>query len=137
MLELEVVTPERLAFTEQADFIVLPGLEGEIGVLSGHAPFLTQLTAGELRVKRGANTELFAISGGFAEVLRNRVCVFAETAEMQGEINAERARLAAERARQDIHQAVNPIDLEQAQAALRRALLRLRISEGLSRRRAK
>lgn len=137
MLELELVTPERLVFTEQADFVVLPGLEGEIGVLPGHAPLLTQLTIGKLRIKRGENTELFAVSGGFAEVLRNRVRVFAETAEMQGEIDAERARLAAERAHKDIRQAASLVDLEQAQAALRRALLRLRISEELSRRRAK
>jgi len=80
MIELELVTPERLAFTEQADFVVLPGLEGEIGVLPGHAPLLTQLAAGELRIQRGDNTELFAVSGGFAEVLRDRVRVFAETA---------------------------------------------------------
>ena len=137
MIELEIITPERLVFTEQADFVVLPGLEGEIGVLPGHAPLLSQLTAGELRIKRGENTELFAVSGGFAEVLRNRVRVFAETAEMQGEIDAERARLAAEHARKDLKQAASPADLEQAQAALRRALLRLRISEGLSRRRSK
>ena len=137
MIELELVTPERLAFTEQADFVVLPGLEGEIGVLPGHAPLLTQLAAGELRIQRGDNTELFAVSGGFAEVLRDRVRVFAETAEMRGEIDAERARQAAERARKDLQQAANPADLEQAQAALRRALLRLRISEGLSRRRSK
>lgn len=137
MLELELVTPERLAFTEQADFVVLPGIDGEIGVLPGHAPLLTQLAAGELRIKRGENTELFAVSGGFAEVLRNRVRVFAETAEMQGEIDAERARLAAERASKDLKAAASPVDLELAQAALRRALLRLRISEGLSRRRTK
>ena len=137
MIELELVTPERLAFTEQADFVVLPGLEGEIGVLPGHAPLLTQLAAGELRIKRGEDTALFAVSGGFAEVLRDRVRVFAETAEMHGEIDAERARLAAERARKELKAAANPADLEQAQAALRRALLRLRISEGLSRRRNK
>ena len=134
MLDLEVVTPERLAFSEQADFVALPGAEGEIGVLPGHAPLLTQLAAGELRIVRAEGTEVLAISGGFGEVLRNRVRVFAETAEMQGEIDAERARLAAERARHEMKKAASPADIEAAQAALRRALLRLRISEMLSRR---
>lgn len=135
MLELEVVTPERLAYSNQADFVVLPAAEGEIGILSGHAPLLAQLGTGELRIKRGDAIEFFAVSGGFAEVLDNRVRVFAETAEMGDEINAERARLAADRARSEIQKAATPVDLAVAQAALRRALLRLRVAEGLARRR--
>ncbi|OGR84925.1 MAG: ATP synthase F1 subunit epsilon [Elusimicrobia bacterium RIFCSPLOWO2_01_FULL_54_10] len=137
MLDLEVITPERLAFSEQADSITIPALEGEIGILPGHAPLLVQLATGELRIQSGDRTEFFAVSGGFVEVLRNRVHVFAETAEMQGEISAERARQAAEKARKDMQKAASPADLEQAQAALRRALLRLRIAEGMSRRRSK
>ncbi len=135
MIELEVITPERLAFAELADFVSLPAIDGEVGILPGHAPLLVQLATGELRIRCGERTEHFAVSGGFAEVLKNRVHVFAETAEMQGEISAERARQAAERARKDIQKAAGPADLEQAQASLRRALLRLRIAEGLSRRR--
>ncbi len=135
MLELEVVTPEKLAFSEQADSVVLPAVEGEIGILPGHAPLLAQLTVGELRVQRGGTSERFAVSGGFVEVLENKVKVFAETAEMEKEINAERARLALERAQKEIKAAASPVDLAVAQAALRRALLRLRVSEGQAKRR--
>ena len=135
MLDLEVITPERMAFQEKADFVVLPGTEGELGILSGHAPLLAELGTGELRIKRGSQTDFFAVSGGFAEVLENRVKVFAETAELESEINAERARQASERARSEIQKASTPADLALAQAALRRALLRLRVAEGMSRRR--
>lgn len=137
LLEVEVITPERLAFKDQASFVVLPGFEGEIGVLPGHAPLLAQLSLGALRITKDGETVPFAVSGGFAEVRDNQVKVFAETAEMEKEIEPERARLALERAKKEIVAAANPQDLELAQAALRRALLRLRISEGLSRRKHK
>ena len=137
MLDLEVVTPQPLVFSERADFVVLPGLEGEIGILPGHAPIMAQLVTGELRFRRGENSGFFAVSGGFAEVLENRVKVFAETAEMQKEIVIERARLAEDRAKKEIEQAATPADLALAQAALRRALLRLRVSEGSARRKTR
>lgn len=136
-IEIEVVTPERLAFKDDVNFIVLPGLEGEIGILPGHAPLLAQLSTGELRITKGAETEHFAVSGGFAEVRSGRAKVFAETAEIGKEISVERARLALERAKKEISAAATPQDLELAQAALRRALLRLHVSEGLSRRNRK
>ena len=136
-LELEVVTPERLAFKDQVDFVVLPAEGGETGILPNHAPLLAQLAVGELRIHKGPDTQLFAVSGGFAQVQDNQVKVFAETAEMEKEINVERARMAAEKAKKDVTQAATSVDLALAQAALRRALLRLRVSEGLQRRRAK
>ncbi len=136
-LELEVVTPERLAFKDTVDFVVVPGVEGEIGILPGHAPLLSQLSEGELRITKGQDVELFAVSGGFAQVLSNQVRVFAETAEMSQEINVERARMAAERAKGERAKAVAPKDIAMAEAAIRRALIRLRVSEGLSRRKRK
>ena len=136
-LDLEVITPERLAYKDQVNFVVLPGQEGEAGILPGHAPYLTQLAVGELRIHKGSETHFFAVSGGFAEVLAGRVKVFAETAEMEKEISVERARLAAERAKKEMVSATTSKDIELAQAALRRALLRLRVSEGLSRRKNK
>lgn len=126
---LEVVSPERPVLEREAEFVVLPAVDGEIGVLSGHAHLLTVLGVGELRVTAGGEISTYAVSGGFAEVHPDRVSVFAEAAELAKEIDVERARQAAERAKQAIGKAANPEDLARAQAALRRALLRLHVSE--------
>ena len=132
-IELEVITPERLAYAEKVDFVVLPGNEGEIGILPNHAPLLTHLSIGELRITKGSETEHYAVTGGFAEVLDNHIKVFAETAEMGQEIDKERAKIAADNARAEVTKAARPQDLALAQAALRRALLRLKVSEGRNR----
>ena len=129
-LTVELVTPEKPALTESADFVVLPAFEGEMGVLPGHEAFLVQLKPGEVRVKKGADLKSFAVSGGFAEILDNKVSVFAETAEMAGEIDSERARQSLEKARSETHQrGADPLTLAQAEAAMRRAQVRLRIAE--------
>ena len=135
-IAVNIVTPERELLNEEADFIALPGSEGEFGVLPGHTHLLAQLAPGEIRIRNGENTEFFAISGGFAEVHPARAHVFAETAEMAKEIDVERARLAAERAKKELTHAATAEEMAQAQAALRRALIRLHVSEGLSKRRA-
>lgn len=130
---LEVITPEKLTLKEEADFVVLPAFEGEMGILPGHTPLLTQLNAGTLRIRKNGETRLFAVSGGFAEVHPDRIEVFAETAEMAEEIDAERAKLAAAKAKDALAKAISPQDLANAQAALRKALVRLRVSEGMRR----
>ncbi len=133
-IALDIVTPERKVLSVEADFIVLPAFAGELGVLPGHAPLLSQLAPGQLRIRQGEEVQFFAVSGGFVEVQDNKVSVFAETAEMPEEINVERARLAKGRAQAAINnKASTPQDLAAAQGALRRALIRLRVSEGLSR----
>ena len=135
-LTVELVTPEKVALTESADFIVLPAWEGEMGVLPGHEAFLVQLNAGEVRVKRAGETTSFAVSGGFAEVLHDKVSVFAETAEMASEIDAERALQALEKAKSEaLGRALDPLTLAQAEGAMRRAQVRLRIAELRGRRR--
>ena len=96
-LTLEVVTPERLAFSGGVDFVVLPAWEGEMGVLPGHAPFLVQLQPGEVRFRDRGEMRRFAVSGGFAEIKEDKVALFAETAEMAEQIDAERARQALPR----------------------------------------
>ncbi len=133
-ISLEIITPERSVLKETVDSVVLPAFNGEYGILPGHTHFLAQLTAGELRIRKGGEVEYFAVSGGFAEVHPDRVEVFAETAEMSKEIDSERARLALERAKAGLAKAVSQEEVEKAQASLRRALIRLRVSEGLSRR---
>lgn len=129
-IALEMITPERVALQAEADFVVLPAFEGEMGVLPDHAPFLVQLKPGEVRVTRGSEVSAFAVSGGFAEIKDNKVSLFAETAEMAEQIDAERARQALEKARAEMtRKDLDPLTLAQAEAAMRRAQVRLRVAE--------
>jgi F-type H+-transporting ATPase subunit epsilon len=126
-LTLELVTPEKLALSEEADFVALPAFDGEMGVLPGHEAFLVQLKPGEVRVRSGAEERRYAVSGGFAEILNDKVSLFAETAEMSEEIDVERARQALERAKAEAHHR-DPMNLAEAAAAMRRAEVRLRVA---------
>ena len=90
-LLLEIVTPERLAYSDTVDAVVLPGAEGEMGVLPHHAPLLATLGVGELRIRKGTEEESFAIVGGFVQVRPDKVVVMAETADMASEIEIGRA----------------------------------------------
>ena len=98
---LEIVTPERLAYSDEVDAVVLPGSEGEMGVLPHHAPLVSTLGVGELRIRKGGVEESFAIVGGFVQVRPDKVVVMAETADLASEIDLEKAQEArreAERA---------------------------------------
>lgn len=129
-LTLEMVTPEKVALQGTAEFVVLPAFEGEMGVLPGHAPFLVALAPGAVRVTSGGEVKTFAVSGGFAEIKDNKVSLFAETAEMAGAIDAERARQALEKAKaQATRTDLDPLTLMQAEAAIRRAQVRLKVAE--------
>ena len=132
-LEVVVVTPERSVLATEADFVVVPAHDGELGILKNHAPLLAQLQPGEIRITRGSDVEAIAVSGGFVEVRANRVSLFTETAEMAQEIDAERARQAAERAKAALRSSTTRSDLANAEASLRRALIRLKVSEDLRR----
>lgn len=127
---LEIVTPERLAYSDEVDAVVLPGSEGEMGVLPHHAPLVSTLGVGELRIRKGGAEESFAIVGGFVQVRPDKVVVMAETADMASEIDLEKAQEArreAERALESgYHEAA---DLAAARAALQQALLRIRVAE--------
>ncbi len=127
-LTLELVTPEKVAWSAPADFVVLPALGGEMGVLPGHQSFLVQLVAGEVRVTAGSEMKNFAVSGGFAEIKNDTVSLFAETAEDAGQIDSERARQALEKAKSVVHPGLDPMQLAQMEAAIRRAQVRLRVS---------
>ena len=127
---LEIVTPERLAYSDEVDSVVLPGSEGEMGVLPHHAPLVSTLGIGELRIRKGGAEESFAIVGGFVQVRPDKVVVMAETADMASEIDLEKAQEArreAERALESgYHEAA---DMAAARAALQQALLRIRVAE--------
>ena len=129
-IKLEIVTPERLVFDETVDGVTLPGSEGELGVLPHHAPLVSTLGVGELRIRVGGQEEWFAIVGGFVQVLPDKVVVMAETADMASEIDLEKAaeaRRDAERALESgYHEGA---DLSSARAALQTALLRERVAQ--------
>jgi F-type H+-transporting ATPase subunit epsilon len=129
-LLLEIVTPERLAYSDTVDAVTLPGIEGELGVLPHHAPLVSMLGLGELRIRKDGAEESFAIAGGFLQVLPDKVVVMAETADMASEIDVERAaeaRREAERALETgFHEGA---DLSAARAALQQALLRERVAQ--------
>ena len=126
---LEVVTPERVAYSGQVASLQAPGSEGSFGVLAGHVPLLTSLQIGRLRFVEEDGSEVqMAISGGFAEVGREQVAVLAETAERVEEIDVERAEAARQRAEERLaRQREERIDVVRAEAALARAINRIRI----------
>ena len=129
-IRLEVVTPEKIVVSEDAQIVMSPGSEGEFGVLDGHTPFLTTLKTGMIRYKDAAGAEkVVFVSGGFAEALPDRVTVLAESAERRRDINVERAKAAMARAEERLGKSVsdNEIDVVRAKAALHRAITRLSI----------
>ena len=129
-LLLEIVTPERLAYSDTVDAVVLPGSEGEMGVLPHHAPLLATLGIGELRIRKGGSEEAFAIVGGFVQVRPDKVVVMAETADMASEIDLEKAQDARREAERALESGYHEgADLSIARAQLQQALLRIRLAE--------
>jgi len=129
-IQLEIVTPERLAYSDAVDAVVLPGSEGELGVLPHHAPLVTRLGVGELRIRKGTEEESFAIVGGFLQVRPDKVVVMAETADMASEIDLEKANEARREAEKALETGfVEGADLAAARASLQQALLRIRVAE--------
>jgi len=127
---LEIVTPERLAYSDSVDAVVLPGIEGELGVLPHHAPLVSMLGVGELRIRKGGTEESFAIAGGFLQVRPDKVVVMAETADLASEIDLEKAQEARREAERTLEGAsTDAADLAAARAQLQAALLRIRVAE--------
>jgi F-type H+-transporting ATPase subunit epsilon len=134
-LTVEIVTIERKLLEESGiDEVIAPGVEGQLAVLPKHAPFMTMLAPGELILKRGNDEMEFAVTGGFFEVLNDKVIVLADAAERAEEIDVARAEEARERARLALERREGTEDLAAAQASLQRALIRLRIAETRRRR---
>ncbi len=134
-LSVEIVTIERRLLTEDGvDEVIAPGVEGELAVLPRHAAFMTMLNPGELILKKGSEEIPFAVTGGFFEVLNDKVIVLADAAERADEIDVQRAEQARERARLALERRESTEDLAAAAAALQRAMIRLRVAEQRRRR---
>jgi F-type H+-transporting ATPase subunit epsilon len=127
-LRLEIVTPERRAYDDDVDMVVVPGRNGQLGILPRHTPLISSLGTGELRIKKGGTEETLLISGGFVEVRPDRVIVMADLAEHSEEIDEARAIEARKRAQQELEQTKDPVDLARVRAALQTALMRERIA---------
>jgi F-type H+-transporting ATPase subunit epsilon len=134
--KIDIVTAERVVYSEEVDAVVAPGVQGQLGILPHHAPLMTTLQAGELLVRKGGEEETMAISGGFLEVRPDHVIVLADQAERAEEIDAARAEAARKRAEERLkdRQAAG-LDATRAEAALRRALVRLSVADKIKRRR--
>lgn len=120
-LTLEIVTPEAKVYSDTIDSVVIPTVEGEIGVLPGHIPLLTQVEDGELRVTKGATTELLVVSGGFAQIDGDRVRVLAENAINEEKIDENAVEAALKRAEEQLRESkdMDPHQYEQLQSMVR------------------
>jgi len=120
-LTLEIVTPEAKVYSDTIDSVVIPTVEGEIGVLPGHIPLLTQVEDGELRVTKGATTELLVVSGGFAQIDGDRVRVLAENAINEAKIDENAVEAALKRAEEQLREAkdMDPQQYEHLQSMVR------------------
>jgi F-type H+-transporting ATPase subunit epsilon len=133
-LALEVVTPDRSLLREEVDEVVVPGTEGELGVLPGHTPLLSSLKIGELWYRQGSERHYLAIAFGFVEVLPDRVTVLADVGERAREIDVQRAERAKKRAEELLVQQAqqpmtpNEVDFETANVALVKAMNRLQVA---------
>jgi len=132
-LTLEIVTPDRALLREEVDEVVVPGSQGELGVLPGHTPLLSTLKIGELWYRQGQDKYYLAIAFGFVEVLPDRVTVLAQVGERAQEIDVQRAERAKQRAEQRLAQAQPQLtqidfDIERARIALMKSLLRLQVA---------
>jgi F-type H+-transporting ATPase subunit epsilon len=131
-INLEVVTTKGAIVSEEVDIVTAPGFSGEFGVLANHAPFLSTIKIGTLRYKKDGTEQELMVSGGFCEVSNNKITFLVESAERGHEIDVDRALQAKERAEKRLLQAreqQEKIDRTRAEAALQRALARLRIAQ--------
>jgi len=127
-LLLDIVTAERLVSSEEIDVLVAPGVDGELAILSHHAPLLTFLKPGEIRVINNGEESEIAVSGGVMEVMPDKVTILADTAERAEEIDEERAEIALKRAEERLASAPAEMDLERALASLRKSQARLKVA---------
>ena len=132
-LTLEIVTPEARVYSDTIDTVVIPTVEGEIGILPGHIPLLTQVAAGELRVLKNGKTELLAVGNGFAEIDGDKVSVLAESAITEEKIDVDAAEKAMQRAQEALRgkDTLDAADIERFESIVRSAIVQI----GIKRRR--
>jgi F-type H+-transporting ATPase subunit epsilon len=125
VFQLEIVTPEKLVVKDQAEEMQIPGKNGYLGILPGHAPLISELSVGQISYRNGSETHYLCVAWGFAEVLPDKVTILAETAERGEDVDCARAQKAKERAEQRLASGDTEVDVPRAQDALARANARL------------
>lgn len=129
---VEVVTPERVLYQDEVQFLVAPGAEGELGVMRNHAPLVAALSIGVLRYRDNTGQpKKMAVSGGFMEVIDNVARILAETAEHGEDVDVMRAKAARERAEKRLQARDDNLNLARAEMALKRAIARLKAANAL------
>lgn len=126
-IRLDIVTPDRMVYSEDVNMVIARATDGDLGVLPGHAPLIAGLTIWPLRVKTDEGEQQLAIGGGFIEVRPQKITILATSAELPDEIDVKRAEAAKERAESRL-KGGQDIDVQRAEAALRRAMTRLRVA---------
>ncbi|MCH2501318.1 MAG: F0F1 ATP synthase subunit epsilon [Dehalococcoidia bacterium] len=124
-MHLEIITAERQVYSDEVDMVIAPGFDGQLGILPMHAPLMTMLKPGELTVRKDGENMYVAVSGGFMEVLGNKVSVLADACERSDEIDEQRAEQAVQRAQERLANRGSDMELERAVSALRRAQVRV------------
>lgn len=127
-LNLEVITPERLVLREAVEEVVVPGLDGELGILPDHTALISQLQTGILTYRQGSSSHQIHVSGGFVEVQADRVAVLSDVAERPEEIDLERAQRAKERAENRLKSGGDDIDFRRAELKMQRAMIRIQLA---------
>ena len=135
VVRLEIVTAERLVYSEEVDAVVAPGIDGELGILPRHAPLLTILNPGEIRVLKNGKESLIAVGGGFLEVMGDKITILADTAEHAEEIDVQRSEEALKLAQKSVASGASDMDLERAMATIRKSQARIKVSHHRRRRR--
>jgi len=126
--QLEIVTPEKKVVDTAATEVQIPGKNGYLGILPGHAPLITELAVGEITFHAGTDEQRLAVAWGFAEVLPDKVTILAETAERPSEIDVERARKAKDRAEERLTRGDTAVDVDRSLNALHKAETRLEVA---------
>ena len=127
-MRVEIITAEREVYSNDVDVLTAPGVEGELGILPNHAPLMTALQPGEIMLRKDGEETYLAVTGGFMEVIANRVMILADACERDDEIDEQRAQVAVQRAQERLSNRTSDLDLERAVAAVRRAEVRVRIA---------
>ncbi len=127
-LRLEIVSPERRVYDDEVDMVIVPGRNGQLGILPRHTPLISSLGVGELRIKKDGTEQSLLISGGFVEVRPDKVIVMADLAEHSDEIDEAKAVEARKRAEVELGEVKDPVDIARVRASLQTALMRERIA---------
>ena len=128
LLDVEIVTAEKTIFSGQASLILVPGIEGELGILSSHAPIITELDPGEVLIRNEQEELSLVLSGGFVEVFNDKVTILADAAERTNEINIEKAKEAIQKAEKIVDSKGSDIDIQKALFVIRASKAQLRIA---------